>query len=237
MDCNHGDIMVELALAAILFLAFHLLPSTRLRPAAVSAIGEPAYAAVFSLISLAGMIWLFMAFFAAPAAEKLWYPSSLWIWLQAALIWFSFVLIGGGLAAPNPTLMGQAGALSREDAGTGIFAITRHPIMWGIGLWALAHLVSQANLRGLLFFGSLGLLAIGGAWLQDRRKAAEGGPDWSAFAAKTSFVPFQAIIQGRNRISLSRLPYRLLIAATLSWAAVLHAHQWLFGVSPGFFAG
>jgi uncharacterized membrane protein len=227
--------MTELALAAALFLVVHLLPSTRLRPAAISAIGEPAYAAVFSLISLAGIIWLFMAFFAAPASAKLWDPSGLWVWIQAALIWFSFVLIGGGLAAPNPTLMGQSDALNREGAGTGIFAITRHPIMWGIGLWAFAHLISQANLRGLLFFGSLGLLAIGGSWLQEKRKSAEIGPAWAEFAARTSFVPFQAIIQGRNKIGLRGLPYRLLVAATLMWAAVLHAHLWLFGVSPGLF--
>jgi uncharacterized membrane protein len=48
----------------------------------------------------------------------------------------------------------QGGALlERPDVAAGIFAVTRHPLMWSFGLWGIAHLISQPNWRGFWFFG------------------------------------------------------------------------------------
>ena len=58
--------MIELAVAAIAFVGFHLLPSSPVRGWLVQRLGEPVYLLVFSLVSTATLIWLVIAFYDAP---------------------------------------------------------------------------------------------------------------------------------------------------------------------------
>ncbi|MBN33412.1 MAG: hypothetical protein CMM46_01300 [Rhodospirillaceae bacterium] len=64
-----------------------------------------------------------------------------------------FVVCGN--ATPNPSSVGSEKALERENAAGGIFSITRHPLLWGIALWALAHLIANGDVASLLFFASI----------------------------------------------------------------------------------
>jgi len=58
--------MVNLVAAALVFVLAHLLISgTRLRDAAVGAIGQGPYMGLYSLGSVAGLTWLIFAFGAA----------------------------------------------------------------------------------------------------------------------------------------------------------------------------
>ena len=120
--------------------------------------------------------------------------------------------------------------LKREAPWRGVFAVTRHPVMWATGLWALLHLINRPEPASLVFFGVLALLAIGGTWLQDRRKARELGADWARFAERTSFVPFAALAAGRAKLSLRDLGWWQPAVAVVLWAAVLHFRTALFGV-------
>ena len=95
-------------------------------------------------------------------------------------------------------MVGAEKLLKSDDPARGMIRITRHPIMWGIMLWAAAHIVARGDLKSLVFFGSLLALAAIGTLLMDARKKAN--PDWPRFAAVSSNVPFVAIAQGRNRI-------------------------------------
>ena len=47
------------------------------------------------------------------------------------------------------------GLLERELGPRGVLRITRNPVMWGIGLWAVAHMVPNGDWASLLFFGTL----------------------------------------------------------------------------------
>ncbi len=224
--------MTGLLLAAPAFFFLHLLPSTPLRKRAVNLLGEGPYAAVFSLVSLAAIWWLVRAFEAAPYGTKLWVMPGWWLWLKAALILFALILAVGGVLTPNPSLPGAQKLLdTNRKAAAGIFAITRHPVMWGAAIWAIAHAISEATLRGALFFGAFAATALIGSWLQQRRKRATI-PAWPFFEAKTSFVPFAAILQGRARFSLAAIGWWRIAIAVLLWAGVLHAHLHLFGVQP-----
>jgi uncharacterized membrane protein len=69
----------------------------------------------------------------------------------------------------------MTGALDRPEPARGVLRITRHPVMWGVGLWAAVHLVANGDLASLLFFGGFLLTALGGAWHLDRRLAATEG--------------------------------------------------------------
>jgi uncharacterized membrane protein len=58
------------------------------------------------------------------------------------------------------------------------------------------------------------------------------GEQWTPFAESTSSLPFLAIAQGRNRLSLAEIGWWRVAMALVLYAAFLGAHAWLFGVSP-----
>ena len=224
--------MAMLAIAGLVFLGIHVVPATPLRRGVVAAIGEGPYMGLFSVGSLI-VIWLWVRAFNATAPdEALWAFPAWWTWIKAVVMLGAGILFVCGLSSPNPTLPRGGALLERPDVAQGIFAVTRHPLMWSFGLWGIAHLISQPNWRGLWFFGLFALTAIGGAVLQERRKAETYGASWDRFAAKTSFIPMLAVLQGRARLSISEIGWWRIGVAVLLWAAMLGLHPWLFGVAP-----
>lgn len=223
--------MLELAIAALAFAGFHMVPSSQVRIWVVQRAGEPTYLIGFSIISVLTLVWLVIAFYDAPRGAQLWFPGATWVWIQAILMLFALALITGGLGRPNPSSIGQGRAVERVDVSRGIFAVTRHPVMWGIAVWAITHIISQPSLRALLFFGALLVVALLGSWRQEQRKAREWGEAWERWRAKTSFWPFAAILAGRNSLNVRAVGYHLLVAAVLLWLGLLHGHGWLFGAN------
>lgn len=220
--------MPQLTIACLVFLGLHVLPSTPLRPALVKAIGQGPYLGLFSLASLAAIVWMVSAFNAAPIA-------ALWPGLRhlpSAVMPFALILVVAGVMTPSPTSIGQDKLLKREDPARGILRITRHPVMWGIMLWAGAHLLARGELKSSLFFGSFLLLAAAGTRLQDARKAKLHGETWTRYARLTSNVPFLAIAQGRNRFAWRELGVLKIVIALVVFAVVFQFHPWLFGVRP-----
>ncbi len=224
--------MEMLALAGLLFMGIHFLPGTPLRGAAINAVGEQVYLGIYSVISLALIWWWVTAFNATAYDVPLWVYPGWWPWVKAALLLFAAVLLVGAFSQPNPSVPKGGELLGRPDIGSGVFAITRHPGMWAFGLWAIVHLISQPNWRGFWFYGLFAITALGGAYLQEQRKRRELGEGWARFEAKTSFLPFLAILQGRAKFSLSAIGWWRIGVAVVIWAALLHFHTWLFGASP-----
>ena len=222
------DATLTLILATLAFLGLHVLPSTPLRPLAVKAIGEPAWLGLFSLASLAGLVWMSAEYGRAPT-EALWPGLRL---LPLALMPFAFILLACGLLSRNPALLGQADALKSESPARGIIRITRHPVMWAIMLWAGTHLLALGTLQAVVFFGGLLLLAAAGTTLQDARKARALGEDWARFTARTSNVPFGAIAQGRNRLAWREIGWWQPAAGLAAFGVLLWFHPWLFGLRP-----
>jgi len=222
------DATLTLVLATLAFLALHIVPSTPLRAVAVRAFGESAYLGLFSLVSLAAIVWMAVAYAGAPT-EALWPGLRL---VPLFTLPLAFVLLACGLLAPNPTLVGQARALKGPEAARGILRITRHPVMWGILLWAGAHLLALGSLRSVVFFGGFLVLAAAGTTLQDARKAARLGEHWTRFAAATSNVPFAAIAQGRNKLAWREIGWWRPATGLALFALLLYFHPWLFGYRP-----
>jgi uncharacterized membrane protein len=94
--------------------------------------------------------------------------------------------------------------------------------MWGLMLWAAAHIVARGDLKSLVFFGGFLLLALVGTLSMDARKRAN--PDWGRFAAATSHVPFVAIAQGRNRLDLHEIGWLRPAIGLAVFFAVLAFH-------------
>ncbi len=49
--------------------------------------------------------------------------------------------------------------------------MTAHPMLWGVTLWSLLHLLANGDLAGLLLFGSFGLYSVHAMSSQSARGA------------------------------------------------------------------
>ena len=217
--------MAMLLLATAVFLLTHFIPSTPLRPVLVKALGEWPYRGLYSLVALAGIVWMAYAYGNAPR-EPLWTGLRL---LPVAIMPIAFVLLICGYAR-NPTAIGAEKLLKSDEPARGVIRITRHPIMWAIMLWAGAHLIARGELRSLIFFGAF--LVLGGVGTLTMESRKKSNPDWARFAAVTSNVPFVAIGQGRNRIVWREIGWLRPLVGLALFAAFFASHQWLFGVRP-----
>jgi uncharacterized membrane protein len=223
--------MLPLLVTALAFISLHFLPGTPLRRRLVRLLGgENRYLGIFALASALLLILLIRFFAATPFDAPLWTAPLLWRWLKPLIMIFAFVLVVGGFANPNPSSPEMEDVLDDPDPAKGVLTITRHPVMWGVALWASAHLISQPNMRGLLFFGAFALTALAGSWLQQRRKARLLGEKWRRFEEATSFWPFAAILAGRARLRAADIGMRTVVIALALWSAMLHFHSTLIGV-------
>ncbi|MDB5482744.1 MAG: hypothetical protein JWO83_3797 [Caulobacteraceae bacterium] len=228
--------MANLVAAAAVFVLFHLLVSgTRLRDAAVGAVGQGSYMGLYSLASVAGLAWLIFAFGAArsdPASAVLWTGAPALRWVQLVLQFLAVMLVVPGLATPNPTSVAQQGLLEKPDAVKGMLRITRHPFLWGVAIWAFGHLLVNGDAAALVLFGSLLALALFGTVSIDGKRKRALGEQWDAFAAQTSNIPFAAILSGRQKLNIGEIGWWRLALAVVVYAALLFAHPYAFGVSP-----
>ena len=224
--------MLQLTLAALFFLGIHFgIAGTRLRNTLIARQGEAAFRAGFSVLSLLGLIWLGYAYRQAPYVETwgqlIWFKP-----VAAVLMLIAFAFVVTGLTTKNPTAVGGESALQLAEPAKGILRITRHPLLWGLSLWALTHLIVNGDLAALLLFGSLLALCLLGTRSIDAKRRLSNPNDWERFAAVTSNVPFAAIKEGRNQFRLGEIGWQRIAGALLVYLAVVHFHVKLFGVSP-----
>ncbi len=224
------DLMATLALATGVFLATHYVSSTPIRGELVSLLGENVYLGLYTLISLVALGWMIWAYVKAPY-ERLWWGDEFKAW-AVALMPASLVLIACGLLTRNPSAVRQESALRSMGEPRGILRITRHPVMWGIALWAAVHLIARGDKASAIFFGALLLLALSGPVLIDARKDRTIGVAWQRFAAITSNIPFATILQGRNQFRFDEIGWGKVLVGLALYFVLVFLHPYLFGVRP-----
>ena len=226
--------MTSLIAGAAFFVLLHLLVSgTRLRTVLVGTMGEGAYMGLFSLASVAGIVWLSMAYGDARGLGETWWDTGAAGRHATLLIQLlAFLLVVPGLLTANPTSVKQEGSLARPDLVKGMLRITRHPFLWGVAVWAAGHLLVNGDAASVLLFDSMLALAVLGTFSIDAKRRKALGTSYVAFEAQTSNVPFGAIFAGRQKLALGEIGWWKLVLAVAIWAAVLFAHPIVFGVNP-----
>lgn len=220
-----------LIIAAIFFVVSHFaLSHPPIRRILVARLGEKAFLAVYSIVALAAMMWLVKAYGAAPYVE-LW-PTAGWMrYVVLAVMPLVSILLVAGLTARNPTAMFWNNPDTIEPL-PGIILVTRHPVMWAVTLWSLAHMVANGDAASLVFFAGLATLALIGMPAIDRRRRLVMGDDWKAFEAVTSVTPFAAVISGCASLSLSAIGLWRIAGGMVLYVVLLFGHQTVIGVSP-----
>lgn len=222
--------------AIVIFVGSHVfLSGTRLRAAIAGAIGEAAFLILYSLISLVTLFWVVQAYRAAPQVE-LWYLGVNARWVALVLVALGTFLAVAGATSRNPMSIIDArdpdGAVRAVFDRPGILSVTRHPLLWGVGLWAVAHLLVNGHGAAAILFGGLLVLALVGSSSQDHKKAESLGDDWPRFAAETSWLPFGAIATGATSLDWVGIGWIRVLASVVVFAVLIGFHGMVIGVSP-----
>jgi uncharacterized membrane protein len=213
----------SLLAASLAFVGTHFALSHPLRAPLVARIGEKGFLLLYSLVALATFAWMVLAFGAAPPGDLGGSGEAGWI-VATVLALPALVLFLGSLRG-NPAFPKPAAPKQIERAPTGVFAVTRHPMMWGFALWALAHIVLWWSTRTLIVAGAVLFLALVGARMQDRKKAALLGDGWTAWTEQTSYWPRWGKLLSAGWV--------LWLVSLALWLAVTWAHIATAGVPAG----
>jgi uncharacterized membrane protein len=220
------DPLTSLALATIAFVGTHLLMSHPLRPGLVRKLGERAFAGVYSLVAFATLGWMIYAYQLSPLGHRWVAPVWAW-WTVSVLTLVAMILLVGSLIR-NPAFPHPGARPTEIPPPRGVFAITRHPMNWSFMLWAAGHAALQGTTRNLIVTGGVFLLALLGSIGQDAKKARLLGAVWMDWQARTSFMPFGALLSGNVR-ARDAIPGPIaLVGGTLFWAVFtwFHAAPW-----------
>lgn len=216
------DSLAPLLTASVFFVGSHFLMSHPLRRLMVARLGEKGFLGLYSLVSLIGFGWMMWEFARAPVRAAYWAPTDA-IWIVASILTLLAVILFAGSFRGNPALPNPDGDGIRTLAAkvpTGVFRVTRHPMMWGFALWGTSHMLVAPRMDSFLFNGSLVFLALAGSYGQDRKKEATMGDAWGKWERQTSFWP---------RLSqLGKIEPRTLLIGVVFWFAATWAHN-LFG--------
>jgi len=147
--------MFILLFGLLLFFAIHLLPaSVSLRRQAVQRLGEYGYKVVFALIALVGL-----ALVVYGMSEREYIP----IWQPP--VWSRHLAMV--MMLPASLLLVAA------YMPTNVKKYTRHPMLWGVTIWAVVHLLANGDLGSMILFCSFLVYSLFDMWSANMRGASK----------------------------------------------------------------
>jgi uncharacterized membrane protein len=214
-----------------IFLVTHVvLAENPVRGILVRALGERPFAWSYGALAVLQLIWIGQAAETAPLV-RYWEPPAWTAAVPLLVMPLALLLLVCGFTQNNPTATLAQGRLARREV-TGILAVTRNPVMWGLGLWSLAHLAVVAEAAEALryaAFAALALLFL--PRIEAKQRAKWGDAAWADFTARSSNIPFVAIAEGRARIGWREIGWmRIAATVALYLALVLWLHRTTIGV-------
>jgi len=223
----------EYTLALALFTGSHFVPRIAdLRGRMIASIGRSTYFALYGALSLVLLIWVVGAAIRAPYLEV--WPQQPWSrWVPNLAMPLALMLGCCGVRLRQPFTLGARRGVRFDPADPGFAAVSRHPLLLALTLWAGAHLVPNGELAMVILFGSFAAMALLAIWAFDaraRRVLAHNAEPFFARTALFSLRPLTSIewLRGNAR----RLGWRALAGLAL-WLAALHLHAVVTGV-PAF---
>jgi uncharacterized membrane protein len=211
-----------LVLSCLGFVGSHFAMSHTFRKALIRSFGKSAFMGFYSVTSLGFFGVMIFAFRGAPRGNPMWLSNGA-LWVIASIITLVAAVLFTGSFSSNPSLPSPASADLATRMPTGVFKVTRHPMMWSFALWGVAHIIIAPRPAVLILIGSIIFLALVGARAQERKKAKMMGVEWEMWLRRTSFLP---------RISgFLRVPATIWIGGIVLWLVSTWAHAF-FALPP-----
>ena len=224
------DGLGQVIAAAIAFVGTHFLLSHPLRKPIVDAAGERGFMGIYSLVAAGTLAWLVLAYKATPPAAPLWAVGD-GIWGAATVVMLVASVLLMGSFVRNPALPNPGAPAFVPPTAQGVYAVTRHPMMWGFALWGACHIAVYPLPANIVLALAVIVLALLGAALQDAKKATLQPDTWPLWQARTAFWPFAAVMAGRARFG--GFGMHALAGGLLVWLAATWAHIPLAGWPAG----
>jgi uncharacterized membrane protein len=222
----------EMAAAFGVFLVSHAVPARPpVRSRLVAGLGRRGYLIAYIGVSLAALAWLIAAAGQAPYVP-LW-PWAPWQrWVPNVAMPIVCLLIAFGTATPNPLSFGGRHNERFDPVRPGVVGVTRHPLLWALVLWAMAHMVPNGDLAHVLLFGGFaGFALLGMVMLDRRRRGAMGAPEWRRLTRRAPLVPGATLRHAALPAPRGPLLPRLAIALAI-WLALIGAHPLVIHAEP-----
>ena len=158
--------LAVMILGLALFLGVHMLPAWRhLRGRIVAAMGEGSYKLVYAIVSVLGIVLIVWGFGHYRAA------GMIDVWEGSVSPKTLVILKHITFALMLPAVILVVAAYLRGH----IYKTLKHPMLAGVKLWAVAHLLANGDLGSIILFGSfLGWAVLDRISL--KRRADAGGP-------------------------------------------------------------
>lgn len=222
--------MLIVALTA--FVGTHFLLSHAFRAPLVKALGANGFLGAYSLVALGTFAWVVQSFGAAPVTPPMWTAGD-GAWALASFLMLVGSILFAGSLIGNPALPGPPDRANTAKPARGVFAITRHPMMWGFALWALVHLLVSPQPKVVALTIAIGFLALVGSVGQDAKKAGLMGDGWRDWSSRTSFVPFGNQFAGKSSWSTAWPGLTVVLAGIVLWLLATYVHPLLGGPVAG----
>jgi uncharacterized membrane protein len=184
-----------LALLAAFIVSHIALATPPLRDQLVRRLGEKGFGIGYSILSLVLLFAAIDAYRGTPD-RQLWTAGPGVMHAANLVMLFAAILFAGSLTPANKALAGVP--MKGPASPSGVMRITRHPMMWAFGLWAMVHVAVSGNLPTVMMAAGLGVLALVGSAFQDAKKRKALGADWVSYQRQTSFWPLGAQLTGRQ---------------------------------------
>jgi len=225
------DSLSGLFLATAAFIVTHVALSGRpLRDLLVGKMGALPFLGFYSVAVAIPFAWMITAYNGAPYVE-IWQAPIAVKHVSLTVMILVCIFLAASLTPRNPTLAGT-GDSGLETGPRGIFRVTRHPMMWAIGLWALLHLAANGDAAAIILFGGLAGLALLGPLHIDRRRARTEGDAWRLYHEKSSHIPFAAILAKRTTFSAREIGWPPVLIGFGIYLVLLVAHEPVIGIAP-----
>jgi uncharacterized membrane protein len=199
-----------------------------LRPWAETKIGARLYRVIFALVSIPFATILIIYFFNHRYdGWQLWQVQGTpWV---TPLVWILSFISFLFLYPATFNLLEIAAVFKPQVRiyETGIMRITRHPQMVGQLIWCVAHTLWIGTTFTLVTSIGLMLHHLFAVWHGDRRLSQRYGAEFAAVKARTSIVPFAAVLDGRQTLQLAEFLRPAYVGVIAFVMLFWWGHPWL----------
>lgn len=182
-----------LIIGVLLWSVVHFIPAIApaFRQRLIDKLGAAPYRGVF-LLALVGALVLIVVGWRSTPEEYLYVLPAWSRSVGLVLMFIAFVLFGA------------------VHYKTAVKRFVRHPMLMGVVIWSVSHLLTNGTSRALILFGTLGVWALIEMPLINAREGARSLPEAPGFSAEVKGLFISAII----------------------FVVVIYLHPYFAGVSP-----
>ncbi len=203
------------------FFVSHAVPVRGAIKSRISTLISPrGFTIVYSTLSTAILAWLIVAAGRAPYIE-IWAFAPWQKHVPLAGMAIATIVTALAIGRPNPLSFGGSNNSRFDPQNPGLVGWLRHPLLFVLLIWSLAHIVPNGDLAHIILFGVFaGFALLGHLLINRRQKRLLGTAEWSR------------LIATKRRLTLTKNGLARLTIGIALYLLLLILHTPIIGISP-----